>query len=66
MRTDTRRIPTVRVCAWCKMRLNAIPDDPVLYRGWEVHPSCGRAAAAEDAANAADRSCYPEAYLAEV
>jgi hypothetical protein len=53
MRTDTREIPVVELCAWCKMRLNAIPDDPVLYRGWAVHPVCRRAAAHEDAANLA-------------
>jgi hypothetical protein len=56
MRTDTREIPVVELCAWCKMRLDAIPDSPVLYRGWAVHPPCGQAAACEDAANWAGAS----------
>lgn len=66
MRTDTARIPTLRLCAWCRMRLAAIPDEPVLYKGWTCHPSCAQAAAAEEASNAADASCYPEPSLAEV
>lgn len=70
MRTDTREIPTVRLCAWCKMRLNAIPAAPVLYKGWACHPSCAQAAAAEEDSNARDllreESCYPEPSLAEV
>lgn len=53
-RTDTRRIPVTRLCAFCRIRLRAIPDDPVPYRGFLCHPSCAEAAACEDANNRAD------------
>lgn len=67
MRTDTREIPTVQLCAWCKIRLSAIPSPPVQYKGWAVHPCCAQAAAAEDAANLLpEESCYPEPELARV
>lgn len=70
MRTDTREIPTTKLCAWCKINLTAIPTQPAMYRGFLVHPCCAQAAAAEDAANAADllreESTYPEAELARV
>ena len=70
MRTDTCEIPVVHLCAWCKIKLSALPGvPPVVYRGYAVHRPCAQAAAAEDAANAAacrEENSYPEPELARV
>ena len=54
MRTDTCEIPVTYLCAWCKINLSALLTEPVMYRGYAVHPPCAQAATAEDQANAAD------------
>lgn len=51
-RTDTVLIHVIDVepvCGWCKVRLRAIPDVPVVYRGTDYHPWCAGAQEKMDA-----------------
>lgn len=43
------------VCTWCEIRLNAIPDQPVVYRQRRYHPTCVEAAEARIRAEALTR-----------
>lgn len=44
MHPDTEPMRLVFYCAWCDIKLSAVPDMPRMWSGLRYHPSCYTAA----------------------